>query len=212
MGEVAARLGGYSTYRRTGRLIWMWDSININGWQPSGGASFSITSLRRWLSEGSLRLNSGTMSNTFPALYPTLGYEFTISPDTGLLGFYPDYTSIDIYIYKPDGLYLFSIHIYWELLNIAILTPLGYVNILSIAASQHGLWHNVKLTIDTLNPKYGWLYYDASSVLLSSYAPSFGAPIGNEYIGLTIGNNPGVGKDGQSYITNGLLTINESVA
>lgn len=213
LGEVAARLGGLSTYRRTGRLLWAWDTTSFNGWTGTG-AVYSINSQRIWMSPASLILQSGGVSRIFPPFTQTLGIEAMLSPKQGGFGHYPTETWINLYHYTLPHLALFTLEIYWDLAVPEIRLGTGGlpVTIMTLPAMQSELWHNLKFTLNLQDERYGWVYFDDQSANVSTIAPFTGVPPGAVFDGMIINNNPALPDNATCYITNLMITTNEVVS
>lgn len=206
LGEVAARLGGLSTYRRTGRLIWQADFVSLSGWEIGAGAVVTPSVTQVYNSVASLKLTSGDIFFTHPRVVETAGLEVALYPQYTGAGF-PDSTFI--YYYADPR--MFGFYIDWNSTDIFRTDMMGWVKVCDIppVALLHYPWHNFKFTMDIANENYGWMYYDDISINLSAYKPDMSAiGLNGDLIQLTNVILPG---QSAAYFSNLIITTNEVV-
>ncbi len=92
LGEVAARLGAMSTYRRTGRVIWQTGFMDLSGFATSTPLQVRPSVKQIYSGASSLRISPGTgavvcgLYRYFPPIPETVGLEFTIYPEFSTTG------------------------------------------------------------------------------------------------------------------------------
>ncbi len=224
LGEVAARLGALSTYRRTGRIIWYDGFIGLYGWDYSGNPnSFASSVLQRMISPASLRASPGTTSTIvsikriLPPILETCGLECSLLPRVNGTGgplTFPKQTILYVDDHKGPNHYIYTFYILWNLSKIQIkIGDLSIIDVLNFYPFQTGLygWHNMKFTLNLAGFRYGLLMFDDQTVSLNNYSPVMsGAPLGkNLVVQIDCQNENGYNND--TYIADLLLSTNEVV-
>lgn len=182
LAEVAARLGSYITYDRSGRQLWA-DSFEGSTlrWPIAtfgSGSSVSLTSNSARSGYNAVMLTAGAVSGAYAGIlrrFPTLGisrYGFT-----AWISLFSTINRFECWMIYYTGSKEIRSAVRYELSTqrISILTSGEYWNVVLASIPlqvDYSCFNYVKLIVDFLSKRYVQLFFNSYMTELSPFAPS----------------------------------------
>ncbi len=228
--ELAARLGGLSSYHRSGEVVFQDDFSAPNlGWIKlydnlvTGGSMVSLSADNPLYGSQCVKLQTGATAaniagiekNLWVPPSPTMGLETSLRWAVG-----EDESWTDLYLALYSGVNVYVAQVLLRMSSTLTDTPgiiVGGTNVHTTWVpynASSGTWHRVKFTVDMAKVVWGTLMFDASVISVRGIALSRGANATNPHIRIIIRHVIGTAGAANKVVSVGhvILTNNEPAA